>query len=236
MTPTDALKLPPIHTNNDRDTNLSSFPPPSPTAKRDGVDPHVLHSSPVASESKLPALHDLEKKMTWYRKSGLTKQTEIENKRMGVILNQINSQIQASQLSSLTSNNGNHRTVLAILDLETHDSVTKNIANLLQLVDLAKTGEPLKLNALGESADDLGHGKRSDRSDREKDRRNDRKSNSAGIPIPSATSSYGYKMEKRQSVGRKSIRTIADELHEKIQSLKNNPSQWEVFCARVGKF
>ncbi|KAI9222378.1 hypothetical protein BC828DRAFT_378584 [Blastocladiella britannica] len=46
----------------------------------------------------------------------------------------------------------------------------------------------------------------------------------------------GRPQTQQGSAGRKSIRIIAEELAEKIALLRTNPSQWEIFCARVAAY
>ncbi|KAI9189848.1 hypothetical protein H9P43_001281 [Blastocladiella emersonii ATCC 22665] len=87
-----------------------------------------------------------------------------------------------------------------------------------------------------------GGGGGQDRADRERraEKRSGPSSNIPGLPsgMPSGMAGMtGYQSrDNRGPAGRKSIRTIAAEMEEKIQMLKNNPSQWEVFCARVAAY
>ncbi|KAJ3360382.1 hypothetical protein GGF32_008442 [Allomyces javanicus] len=188
--------------------------------------------------------------------TGLAAQTVHENQLAArTLVQQLNTYLQSGGASGIrASGAAGPRHVLAVLDLDARDMVARDLADLQVLVEAARAGDIYNVGrfpqrdgttaAAGSSKDaaggSSGGSKAGGANDRERERRaQDRKpALAAGPVVPAATMrTPGFtNADRKGNHGRKSIRRIAEELEEKIQLLKNNPSQWEIFCARVAAY
>ncbi|KAJ3375026.1 hypothetical protein GGF31_005748 [Allomyces arbusculus] len=186
--------------------------------------------------------------------TGLAAQTVHENQLAArTLVQQLNTYLQSGGAGGIrASGAAGPRHVLAVLDLDARDMVARDLVDLQVLVEAARAGDIYNVGrfpqrdgtaaAAGSSKDaSSGAGaKATGANDRDRDRRaQDRKLLAAAGPVvPAATMrAPGFtNADRKGNHGRKSIRRIAEELEEKIQLLKNNPSQWEIFCARVAAY